>query len=274
MHPQKNKKNQGLTLALYLLIASLITGCGNIYQPKSVSDNKIQSPSSATNHINDTSNTKNSDIKTNDSPTDTSITKDNNKDNSANTQGTDQTAEQTTDKVSSTNSAIGLLSDAPSDSQEPYITDIVVVAPDETMWRVVDKYGRIFRISTNSTNVSIGSISKKVEVTPSETDYDLKLTTGFSKNNDVLFKEVPAEQAGQAIATALFDDYQKNQKLIDTYSIKHLTQRSIGKGIQIIDLTYTFKSTQDASSTEERFLTFALFGYDTYWVLPEKIDLF
>lgn len=158
---------------------------------------------------------------------------------------------------------------------QQYTTGIVAVAPEGDMWRVVDKHGKIFRVSTNSPNIGVGSVSKEVIVSIKDGEYSLKLTTGFSKPSSPIQVQAGSDMAGSALAEKILQYYQNQKNEIRSYEIKQVTSQVIGKGVQLVNVKYDVELSPSSSwkQTGERSLSFPIFGYESQWLLPSMVEI-
>lgn len=175
----------------------------------------------------------------------------------------------------------------PEDITE-YTTGLVFIVKEDDLWRVVDRLGKVYRVSSsyevkpgivnNGATVSVDedgnpSVSLIRDYTSYENSYLMTMT---KENIPKEFSKTLLETQKDIIGPSNIVDYKLNSyEVVETY----------GKGIIIIKMNFDVKPNPDLLTSiwgelnnegiaENIDYIYTLYGYDSTWILPVKEPLY
>ncbi len=143
------------------------------------------------------------------------------------------------------------------ESEDMYTTGLVVVLEEADYWRVVDRQGYVYRISSSAT-IEVGDVLLEAQVfLDDEGNRRVELSGDKQSFDDTVVDSTGWKQAGQNIGEALFKEYAHGKSLD---SIKKT--QDIGRGIKQYRLEVV---TEDG---ERKSYQYTLYGYEDTWLMP------
>ena len=169
------------------------------------------------------------------------------------------------------------------EDENSYETGLVFILQEGDIWRVVDRLGNVYRVSTSNESVAQGIVNLNASVT---TDNDgnakVSLSRDYDKYSNIYTVNVESSIENE-FSEALLKDQQKaaTSSKIDSYTINSVSSETLGKGIRVITMNFDVVPSDGASSwgtNPEAYknvnYTYTIYGYETTWLLPEKPPLF
>lgn len=172
-----------------------------------------------------------------------------------------------------------------SEIEDPnsYETGLVFIVQEGDIWRVVDRLGNVYRVSTSYEGLVQGIVNLNASVTVDEEDNaKVSLSRDYDKYSDVFAIDVYNTVADE-FSTALLDNQKQaaGTSKIDSYTINSISSEKIGKGIIVISLNFDVVPSDGAISwgtNPEAYnnidYTYTVYGYESTWLLPQKAPLF
>lgn len=168
------------------------------------------------------------------------------------------------------------------EDENEYLTGLVFVLQEGDIWRVVDRLGNVYRVSTSNESVVQGIVNVDATVTRDEEgNAKVSLSRDYNKYHNYYVVETEDDIA-RDFSTGLLEMQlnASDSAKIDSYTINTVTSEKIGKGIRVITMNFdvvpnaastVWGSTQEVKNNE---YSYTVYGYETTWILPVKAPLF
>lgn len=273
------------TMIATTVLLLVLVGCGgNMYNTSDKEDNNSVteddntkddiSNNSEDNDEDTETNTSNNDISSEDNQAEDVV--DNLDSDNANEDVTDSDItidEQGTTKAQSIEDWSAIEYTEPEDTTT-YDTGLVFVKQEGDLWRVVDRMGNVYRVSTSYTPIAPGTIADVAHVSENEEgDVGVELEYGFTQHKDAVVLEGNPDKIPREFVTDLLEQTTS----IEDYRIRDVAVTTRGKGMLIVTMKYDVKpknvdgewpSVDESNYTQLMKYQFVVYGYDTTWVIP------
>ncbi len=155
-----------------------------------------------------------------------------------------------------------------------YDTGLVFVKQEDDIWRVVDRMGNVYRVSTSYTPISAGTVAEVAHVSENEDgDVQVELEQGFIQHENAVVIEGNPDVIPREFVTDLLN---QTTSILD-YRIRDVSVKTRGKGMLVVTMKYDVKpenvdgewpSVDESNYTQLMKYQFVVYGYDTTWVIP------
>jgi len=173
------------------------------------------------------------------------------------------------------------------DDLTSYVSGLVFILQEDDIWRVVDRLGKIYRISTSHVGLVQGVVNNGAIVA---TDSDEKVNVSLGKeytsfeNSNILNASVDdvAKEFSEKLLLQQIESDEKSKISSYTLNSAEVIEKT-GKGILTIKMNFDVKPEKNASLWGDTDVngfvtnidyTYTLYGYDGTWILPIKKPLY
>jgi len=168
------------------------------------------------------------------------------------------------------------------DNLKSYNTGLVFILQEDDLWRVVDRQGRIYRVTTSYDGVAAGMVNHNATVTLDEDgNPSVSLVRDYTKYDQPIILTTTKDEAATSFAQYLLKAQQDTTGLdhIDNYQINRVTvNKSLGKGIIEVEMNFDVMIHKVPADSHWKVdeqgnklgisYTFTLYDYDENWILP------
>jgi len=169
------------------------------------------------------------------------------------------------------------------EDENNYETGLVFIVQEGDIWRVVDRTGNIYRVSTSSESAVQGIVNVNATVTKDkEGNAKVSLSRDYEKYENFYILKVDTNIEEEFSIGLL--DMQLNASAtskIDSYTLNQVSSANIGKGIRIITMNFNVVASGGAikwGSSQEEITnityTYTVYGYEKTWILPIKAPMY
>jgi len=169
------------------------------------------------------------------------------------------------------------------EDETSYTTNLVFIRQEEDLWRVVDRLGNVYRVSTSYEKVEPGIVNVGAKVTNEDGDIHVSLSRDY-KSYAPFIVETSEDEAPKAVAEAVLKAWLADapaNAAISNYTLGRVkVEENIGKGIVKASLVFDVDPAKgstvwgDQGAVKGAEYKFTLFGYDTTWILPSVPPLY
>ncbi len=153
-----------------------------------------------------------------------------------------------------------------------YTSSLVFIRQEEDLWRVVDRMGRVFRVSSSYDGVKPGIVNNGATIKVEEGNPSVSLVRDYTDYDNAYILETDPEELAMNFSKALLEDQKatSSSSRIDDYTLKSADiVENIGKGI--VKVRMIFDVDVDSSNndspwangrTQDIKYDYTLYGYE------------